>query len=353
MSVLEDRKREFGDHVWNHAVDPFQTQFDERRPLDQREVEAIGRILESLQQPGDVVVAGIVRREIQANPRLMDILLQLAGLTRNKIIVDLKAAVRSGAIKGSVPSSYARLPFTPAWREAGPYLISRLRKVSRTVPNDRRLLPGILEALNQATWPGYIRQERAKRSGHEAEYRLATLLAACGFPFEPQEKAENPLCPDAAVGGVSFDIVVPAVANPQVCVKSTVHTANIGQYGESKDHLEVDEAHRMLDRNFPAGRRPLLLAFVDGVGFESNRAGLEGVLSKADEFCQYRTLWKAIVVIGDRLDRRPRLIIPEAEIPRYRGFLRAKRYLKLVDPLEHVRLPKGAVEAGDGWVILS
>jgi hypothetical protein len=298
------------------------------------------------------MAATTIKQELLANPKLFDVLLQLVGLTRTKILSDLKAAVRSGAVSVAVPSSYKRLPFTAAWQIAGPYLIVRLRKVLLCLPQERAALSKSLEALNQGTWPGYIRQERAKRQGHEAEGRLAALLLACRIPFEPENKADNPLSGDVQVNGVSFDIVVPEVRHPNICVKSTVHTANIGQYGESKDHLEVDEARRMIEERFPRKRRPLLFAFIDGVGFESNRAGLEGVLLKADEFCQFRTLWKAVVVIAHRLHRPLRLILPQAEIDEYRTFLRDHGFENRVQPKEQVNDIGGAIEAGDGWVVI-
>src|SRR5690606_34524182 len=75
-----------------------------------------------------------------------------------------------------------------------------------------------LESLNQATWAGYIRQERAKRSGHHAEHRLALLLQQAAIPFCPAEKAENPLCRDARICEVSFDLVIPSLEAPLVCV---------------------------------------------------------------------------------------------------------------------------------------
>ena len=65
-----------------------------------------------------------------------------------------------------------------------------------------------------------------------------------------------------------------ALLSKLVCVKSTVHTSNIGQYGESKDALEMTEAKNMIQQRFHRKTAPILLAFVDGVGFETNRDGL-------------------------------------------------------------------------------
>lgn len=226
-----------------------------------------------------------------------------------------------------VPSSYSGLPNSPAWRFAGPYLARKLQAVFQgfSGPNFASdvappTYQATFEAINQATYPGFIRQERAKRQGHEAEARLANLLAACGIAFEPKEKADNPLCRDATLHGVSFDIVIPSVAKPLVCFKATVHTANIGQYGESKDHLEVAEAVEVLHREF-GQQRPLLMALIDGIGFQSNSAGLNGVLEKADEFCQFRTLWKAVVVAMSKTGRTAWAVeLPEGDYHRFAEF---------------------------------
>lgn len=325
---LRDRLGEFESHVWDHANDPFQLEFDTRRPLTAAEVGVATAVVEAIGAgEDDTKIAVLLRRELTREPQMMHVLLQLAGLTRNKILTDLRAS----AAKVSIPSSPLRLyASADAWRFAGPYLVSRLRKVLQPLcliaePDD---LHGGLEALNQATWPGWIRQERAKRSGHEAEGRLANLFAAIGVPFEPVEKAENPLCGDVQISGVSFDLVTPSTTAPRICVKSTVHTANIGQYGESKDLLEVAEAAAMIKSKFHKEPRPIVLALIDGVGFRSNRAGLEGVLATADEFCQFKTIWKAAVIASDVLRQPLTLGLPEAEIPRHREFL--DRYDRLL-----------------------
>jgi hypothetical protein len=210
---------------------------------------------------------------------------------------------------------------------------------------------GTLEALNLATHSSFVRQERAKRMGHEGEARLARALQRRGIAFEPPAKAENPLSGDVKLNGVSFDVVVPGVQSPEVCVKSTVHTANIGQYGQSKDFLEIQVARKMLDAEYPEARRPILLALVDGVGFRSNAAGLDGVLVEADEFCQFKTLWKALVVCCRRLEKPLHLLLSADEQSRQRGFL--ARYAfggLLVSPLTGPP-PQGAWAAGSAWIV--
>lgn len=315
MSV-ETRRQEFFANVWDHSKDPFQAQFDVVPPLPDFVKSAV-RVLHGLirAEQDDSKVANTLKELISANgPDLTAALLQLAGLTRNKVISDLQAS----SYAGHKPSSYKTLHTSESWSASGPYLVASLRKVLEPIEN---LTDGVIEALNKATRPGFIRQERAKRQGHEAEARLAGALLELGIPFEPEGKVENPLCPDTQIAGVSFDLVVPNTKTPLVVVKSTVHTSNIGQYGESKDHLEVTEAKDMIERSFPANARPTLLALIDGIGFRSNAAGLNGVLEKADEFCQFGTLWKAVIVAGSRLGKVCLLDAEQSYLAGFQPFL--------------------------------
>lgn len=306
-----------------------------------------------LAQPSDRVLSNPLLQEIKSGGDVfLSRLLQISGLTRNKILTDIRATIRSKGSKVSVPSSYMRIITPEVWTLAGPYLASRLRKVLQPIASlNTSDFASSLQAVNQATWGGYIRQERAKRSGHEAESRLARVLRACKLAYVPVEKADNPLSGDVQIYQVSFDLVVPSLEQPSVCVKATVHTANIGQYGESKDYLEVNEAREMLNKKFPPKSRPLLLAFIDGVGFESNTAGLEGVLTKADEFCQFRTMWKAVVITSSRLGKWFQILLPQQEIVSYNEFLTDYDYRRYVHPLEKSTVPASAIDAGDGKIV--
>lgn len=348
--ILKDRLNEFFGNVWNHSEDEFQASFDERRKLNADELEVLNRVTELFQQgkPDSEIAKYLQTVIITMDGKLIEVLLQLCGLTRNKILQDIKGS--SGPLRKSLRlSSHLSLAgHQPTWNVAGLYLVKKLKRVLNP-PAAVKPEHKTFEALNQATWPGYIRQERAKRSGHEAEYRIATLLSNCDIPFEPEEKADNPLCRDVIWNGVSFDIVIPNAVNPLVCVKSTVHTANIGQYGESKDHLEVDEARRMIDL-MPASSRPTLVGFIDGVGFESNRAGLEGVLLKTDEFCQFKTIWKLVVIAAFRLNCTCNLMLPEDAKARHGPFLeRYRSAVKLVDSHDGVH----AIEAGEAMLTVN
>jgi hypothetical protein len=341
--TLDERRNEFLTHIWDHTDDPFQAFFDERRPLTGSELDSLVKLVKASQTITDAdSLAEVLRAELsKSSDELLGIILQMVGSTRSKILGDIKAK------KIKAPSDYRKLPTkAAAWKIAGRYLATRMICVFGGLGG--ATVEGALEALNQATYPGYIRQQRAKLQGHEAEKRLANLLLVCGLPFAPEEKASNPLCRDVQLAGVSFDLVVPSVSVAQVCFKCTVHTSNIGQFGESKDALEAVEAKENLASLFPENP-PTLMVLIDGVGFNSNTAGLTGVLNAADEFCQFATLWKAAVVAAAACGQRISLSLSSADKDRHAIFLR--RYagsVLLVDPSAEGRW----VDAGDGKILI-
>lgn len=108
---LEKRREEFNKHVWNHSVDPFQLQFDDRRPLNDTEIEGLRVIAKaSLLETDPAKATAAIRQTLRLQPILFPVALQLVGPTRNKILQDLKAAARSAPVAQSIPSSYERLP---------------------------------------------------------------------------------------------------------------------------------------------------------------------------------------------------------------------------------------------------
>ena len=331
--TIGEKRAEFFGNLWDHTIDEFQLQFDQRPPLDNAELVALKKIVAAFKSSkSDVEIAALVKQLVDGQEKdhdFMALLLQITGGTRNKIISDLKAMAASGGF--IAPSGYAGLTKPAAWKVAGPYLVKRLRKV--LVPAADGSFDGLLKALNQATYPGFIRQQRAKTQGHEAERRLAAAMLACGIPFGPEEKATNPMCPDIILGttpdDASFDLIVPSSVKPVMCVKSTVHTSNIGQYGESKDDLEVSHGQKVLKKLFGT-KKPVLLALIDGVGFRSNSAGLNGVLEKADVFCQFRTIWKAVVVACSGLGLTKRIELPASTKAAHIGFLNDFGYARNV-----------------------
>lgn len=338
--TLKSKREEFFNNVWDHTSDPFQMMFDVRRPLSGAEINILKTIHQRIQETDqDASLAVLVKQLIEENGfEVTALLLQLSGLTRSKIISDLKASHYCG----SKPSSYKTLHRSGSWQISGLHIARSLRKILKPI---QEFDPGAMEALNQATYPGFIRQERAKRQGHEAEYRLACLWYSLGIPFEPSEKVNNPLCKDASIHGESFDLVAPSIEQPLILVKCTVHTANIGQYGESKDAGEIEKARTMIKTQFSSEKKPILLAFVDGIGLSSNSAGLNALLKLAEEFCQFRTLWKAAVIAASQLGFKVCLSAKADYWHNFQAFLdRYSQNIKIAENLEN------GIEAGDARV---
>lgn len=339
---LQQRRQEFQTHVWNHAEDVFQTSFDLRPPLTPDDLSDL-RTLVSLMRAGstDDAISDVLSEQVTRRPDFLLVVLQLVGLTRSKPITDLKPALAARGVRppGSI-KNFVRRP--DVWELAGLYFARRVRSVlSNILSVPEEALPGALEALNQATWPGYIRQERAKRSGGYAEQRIAILLYALDLPFMPHNKLESGLSADATVAGESFDLVIPDVDAPALCIMSMAHAANIGQYGESKAGDAQRAKAALAECYSPA---PLLGVFADGVGFDSNRAGLDGLLTYADEFFQFDTLWKAAVTAAAVL--RVPLVAVLQDPASHKPFLR--RYSRTVTLLPRADESPGWVEAGEG-----
>lgn len=345
---LSTKRAEFERQLWDHAADEFQAQFDERRELAEGEISFLKQVHAWITEPDDDAALKPLRAALRKDEDRVAVLLQVCGLTRNKILTDLRASASAAGLK--IPSNYQKIASTTGWSIAGPYLLKRLRAVFGQFDQQAPSIEGLFQALNQATWPGYIRQQRAKLSGHEAEYRVAILLSSLKVPFTPEEKAENPLCRDAQIDGISFDLVIPTITHPQIVVKSTVHTANIGQYGESKDHLEMSEARDWIDGKYSADNKPTLLAFVDGIGFRSNRAGLDGVLTKSDEFCQFKSLWKVVVVAAKRLDLPLQVALPQAVKKDFASFITRWEAEDMIVDQDSLDSTVGWLEAGEGIV---
>lgn len=343
---LEAKRSEFAAFVWNHSADAFQARFDTRAKLTTKEAESIIHLLLPANRKSVQSLALAVETTVRADASLLPVLLQMTGLTRNKILQDIKAYARSHHLTISLSSPRNLFNSEAGTKLASEYLA---RQLDRVYGHCGEITVPMLEAVNQTTWLGYIRQERAKRMGHEAEYRLACLLRDCDIPFAPEEKAENPLCRDIKINGISYDLVSPSADNALLRIKSTVHTANIGQYGESKDDLEIREANTAVEQEIRAGKNVTLLAFIDGVGFESNRAGLDGVLTKSHEFCQFRTLWKALAIAANKSRRKLTAALPKEQIPRFAEF--AERYAATLTELRTTSHKfKDWIAAGDAYV---
>lgn len=352
----EDRHAEFFDHVWDHTVDPFFKSFKHPKELTTEQRKTLKQIVRILVECDDPVACDKIYQILKASDPdkgLIPLILQMVGSTRNKILTDLRALLHgTGIVIPQKPEGLAKNH--ELLRHAEKYMSDELRRVFATLIIKNRFvdddtLDVILDILNQSTWPGYMRQEQAKRSGHYAESRIVESIDLLHVPFEPRSKLRQPMSRDVQFKDVSYDMVIPSIDSPQICIKSTVHTSNIGQYGESKDALEIEEAKASLDKPQPGSgsdpaNTPLLVVFVDGVGFRSNKRGLDVVLGSADEFVQFATLWKLHVLAAHVLGYRVDLWIPDSS--KHKEFL--GRYGHCVVVLPQRR--EGMWQAGEGAV---
>lgn len=343
---VSKRRAEFETHVWDHAGDEFQTTFDLRAPLDEASVARVIKLVRAIADgQDDEAVGELLRRQCLGTSDHILTIIQLVGLTRNKPKSDLTVPLTAKGI--ATPATVARFAENPrVWKYAGPYFVARMKAVFTPIMSlSDAELAGALQALNQATWPGYIRQERAKRSGGYAEQRLAIVLRGLNLPFEPQGKADNGLTSDVTIAGESFDLAIPNARAPKLCIISMLHSSNIGQYGESK----AGDAERAKTALAGLPSKPKLGVLADGVGFHSNTAGLMGLLSHADEFFQLATLWKAAVMAAEIAGKKLVMVLPDAAS--HEAFIRD--HANTVRVISKIDDKPGWVDAGEASLRLA
>ncbi len=345
--MTADKEDEFFYHVWDHTQDEFFEKFINPKKLTDAQKELLKKIICILCKSKDKEACDKIYRilkEQSADDSIIPLILQLVGSTRNKIITDLKAMLKNTHIQVP-PKPQNIVNDATLLQHAEKYMTVELKRVFSTIIDkdcdvDDDVLYMILEILNQSTWSGFVRQERAKRTGHYAEYRLAIELNKMNVPFEPKTKLDNPLSRDAQFRGISYDIVIPNGDSPKICIKATTHTSNIGQYGESKDALEVKQAKEDLDE-LSDEDRPILVSFIDGIGLRSNISGLRDVLDNADEFVQFETLWKIVVLSAHVFGVKMKLWLPDPS--RHEEFL-----IKYADSVELVEKNKKSITVAEG-----
>lgn len=322
MNQRELRKRlaEFHAHIWDHTKDDFQTAFDTEDPLTDEDIAVLDDLCGFIKAgKDDTDLANAIGVCASLHEETLLTVMRLSGLTKSKPVSDLKASVAASVVR--IPGEAIRFPKDPAvWAVAGPYIAERARRALAPISSlSRRDRHSAYEALNVAVWPHWVRQKRAKLSGHQPEQRAATMLYNLGIPYEPEEKRTNPLCADAQFQNLSFDLVVPDANQPKLVMRSTVQTSNIGQFGQSRS-AEVVGAVQTL-ANLRAADRPELLALVDGVGFNSNPKGLEGVLQHVDEFCQFATLWKLAALAAGATKTKIEIALPNGHAQEHKAFV--------------------------------
>ena len=184
--ALQERRQEFLHYVWDHTSDPFQMRFDVPERLTKGQISALQGLIRCVRGGAtEKDLIAVVQDAATQIPGLLDLLLQLAGLTRNKILTDLRAAHPEARVPGS-PRSLLR---SGAWPLAAEYLSRWLHPILTEL--GKGTMRGTLEALNLATHSSFVRQERAKRMGHEGEACLARALQRCGIAFEPAREGRE------------------------------------------------------------------------------------------------------------------------------------------------------------------
>ena len=301
MSKLDQRREEFFRYVWDHTADPFVIGYEARAPLTDAEMEWLRQVYQYCRADVEIAVPSLKELLESNGTSLTALLLQLSGLTRNKIISDLKASLGEGA----APKSYKQLhKFDSGVR----YLVRRLKRVFEPlyrsgIESDADTLRGVFEALSQATYPGYIRQERAKRQGHMGEQRLAELYQS------PSQSSQKTAVDDPLLE------VPPASRGNRV-------GARLGSPREAGGTCRRGAIHELWTRDW------------------YNAEGLQTVLTTADEFVQFKTLWKFAVVVAHAINR-VLLVQDHPELENFAEFL--SRYQGAYEIRE--QLPSG-VEAG-------
>lgn len=149
MTRLSLRRQEFRDFTWNHAEDAFQARFDVCAMLSADEATALAELLRPVHFRDESKFARRVRDYVEGHKRRLRKLLQLTGLTRNKIVQDIKAFVRSKAIRTAVTSPEAIFRSSTGVELGATYLAQQALRVFghlRAAPT-----PDFFEAVNQAT----------------------------------------------------------------------------------------------------------------------------------------------------------------------------------------------------------
>ena len=214
----------------------------------------------------------------------------LAGLTQNKVVQDVR---RLGQTERALTcsSQLRRTNLAERDRRAGGLGLPDppLRVPSACLPTRRGTCSEpLLESVDEATWPGYVRQEHAEaRWGTKPSRHVAVPCWATAAPrLGAEERREPALAVDLqSSGGMSYDLR--ARPSPE---KGT-HTASDHHYSPRSNIISRLQIKRQSGIHKAMGP-PMTTA---GTGMESrsphsstawlqsNTAGLTGVLTNADE----------------------------------------------------------------------
>jgi len=344
MSLLDERIAEFDKYVWIHTQDPFQNKFDTHEKLPDSIAERMARLFSAPTRSNRSKLRKTIGIELVQDMDLFEPMCQLVGLTLSKVKGDIKA---NAMLCEPVPK--VKTPTTLIKTDIGQSIISDYfaEKIENIYIYKEFYSFEDIQTVYSATNPSFVRQKRAKLMGHEIERRLAFAFHAASVPFEPIRKVEKLGSSDVTVDGYSYDLVSPSVKNALLRILCMVHNANVGQYGEDKLRSSAVDAKKSIKNKL----NTTLLTLIDGLGCKSNRAGLAAVLENSDEFCQLRTLWKAVAIGAKKSNIKVRVLLPENQISDFAAF--ADRWSISLDSISETNSIEKGTEAGDGILIVN
>lgn len=163
--------------------------------------------------------------------------------------------------------------------------------------------------IDKLILPKEIQQAEAKRRGHGAEHKVATLLYQLGVNFLPSDRNLNPMAsndPNVDIDTFeiiqkqkgktySFDLIIEThLHSPLAFLQGLIHTSDPGQYGVNKSDETVQVKRDLIKSNQKYNTQKQHWGLVDGVGFSENKKDtIDKMLSEFDCFVQLKSLYKA------------------------------------------------------------
>jgi hypothetical protein len=163
--------------------------------------------------------------------------------------------------------------------------------------------------IDKLILPKEIQQAEAKRRGHGAEHKVASLLNQLGISFVPSDRHINPMAsndPNVDIDTFeiiqkqkgktySFDLIIEThLHSPLAFLQGLIHTSDPGQYGVNKSDETVQIKRDLIKSNQKYNTQKQHWGLVDGVGFSENKKDtIDKMLSEFDCFIQIKSIYKA------------------------------------------------------------
>jgi len=352
MSITANVKNEFWFHVSNQDEIPIFGMVDkgldidllveiiEKMPNDEREE------LQNRQEELQNRQIEYLLYTIQTEPNTIDILRALVGITDKRMYLELSYIFGKARFDASDEFNILNYPFhdlkkhgvnffkgLTQFRKKDEKSVKARQERQRIVDISTNIITeylvgngliGIIVALKKLEkeeievlvdsliLPSENQQAEAKRRGHGAEWRLASVLNELGISFLPIDRHINPMSSDDPNVDKetfqlapkdeeedttwSFDLIIPEQTSEElrIFVQGLVHTSDPGQYGVNKSNETVTIKQELQDYNQRNSSAKELWGLVDGVGFiENPKKTIFKMLDKFDCFVQLKSLYKA------------------------------------------------------------